>query len=110
MKEVEDPAQKLYRERSRSLDLDRDVDRFAMWAFFFSIALPLSIFFWPIIVITVFFPFIGMVLSIIALSRIRKNKAKGRGFAVAALILSVVEIIGIFVLLALFGLAAGNAF
>lgn len=75
---------------------DKEYDSFAIWGFSLSIAgFIFPLFFIP-----------GLILSIIALSRISKSGKKGRGLAIAGLILSLLavlfSILLLFLILALF--------
>ena len=96
-KKATDPAQKLYKEKNKSLDLEREVDTYAMWGF----SLSLGIFFFIGVIPILFFvmwiiPFIAFTLCGISIYRIRKeNKLKGLGFAITGLILSGIQICAI---------------
>ncbi len=107
-KKLVDAAQKLYAEKDKSLDIDRDVDNFAMWAFWLAISTPFLIFF-PFI--NFFFPLIVIaiiVLSAISLFRISKDKKlKGRGFAITALIIGTLELMVMIFLILILMLGVG---
>ncbi|MBN2458232.1 hypothetical protein JXB31_03830 [Candidatus Woesearchaeota archaeon] len=97
-----DPAQRLYKEQNKEMDLNREIDPFIMWGF----GLCLSIIFIsgiPIIniILAPIVPVISIVLSIIGLNRIRTDKRKkGKGFAIAALIIAPLELLLIILVLA----------
>jgi len=79
MKQIKDPAQELYEKKNKKLDLEREVDSYAMWGFILSL---FSIYIG-------FVSLLALILSIIGLSRITKdNTKKGKGFAIAGIVIS----------------------
>ena len=98
-KTIDDPAQIFYKEKNKGLDLEREIDPYAMWAFVLSLG-----FLYPFIIpvfgifVMPFCPFVSLALGIISLDRIKKRKdLKGKGFAIAAIIISSIQIlIGLF--------------
>ena len=100
-----DAAQALYNAKNKELDISKEVDTCAMWAFFLAIA---PLFFIAIPVIGWIMGFLCMLaaipLGILGILRIAKDHEhrKGTGFAVAAIIIAVLAILaGLFVFIAL---------
>jgi uncharacterized membrane protein len=95
MVELEDKTQKVYSKQNKDLDIDRDVEPLAMWAFGVSVA-PFVFGWFPIIgALFLFAPVVAIILGIVSLNKIKKmpSKLKGRGFAIAAIVIGAVEII-----------------
>ena len=105
---IEDPAQALYREKNKELDLEREVDPYAMWAFALSFGFIYTsmIPFIGLLIVPIC-PFISVILGITSLNRIKKRKdLKGKGFAIVAIIISGIQIIiGLMILVIGIGLA-----
>jgi len=104
----EDPAQEFYREKNAKYDLDRDVDSYAMWGFFLSWAPAIFLLgFPPALVLVPFFCLASILVSILSLVRIKDNKKlKGKGFAIAGIVISFVILIIIVLLVSFVGFVA----
>ena len=106
---IDDPAQIFYKEKNKGLDLEREVDPYAMWAFVLSLGF-MYLFMIPFIgaLFIPFCPFVSLVLGIMSLDRIKKRKdLKGKGFAIAAIIISTIQIlIGLLILVVGVGVIA----
>ncbi len=92
---TQDKATELYTKRNKASGLDKEVHPLAMWGFIASLS-PLVIVFIPFLnFFTVFLPPVGIILSAIGLSKIKKEpkKYKGRGFALAGIIVGGVTIV-----------------
>ena len=85
-----DPAQELYSKSKAAKEIQKDVDPYAMWSFI----LPFCIFpvaFFPFLNIMAFFlfPVISIILGIVGIVKINsEKKTKGKGFAIAGIVLS----------------------
>ena len=104
MKSIQDQAQKLYEEKNKSLDLNRNIDNYAMWSFglaislFILIGIPFINFLSPVISI------VAIVFGIISITRIKKDSNfQGKGFAISGIIIGLLElVIMLFFILAYF--------
>ena len=62
-------------------------------------------------ILSFFTTIIGFILSIVALSKIKKNEASGKGFAVAGMVISSVKMVGlvaVIILIAVGGIFTGS--
>ncbi|MGM5480749.1 MAG: hypothetical protein ACQESC_04800 [Nanobdellota archaeon] len=92
---LQDKSEELYKKKNEKLDLNRDVEPFAMWSFILSLA-PIAIIVVPFInLVLVATPFASIVTGIIGIRKCNKNtkKYKGKGFAIAGLVIGLVEIL-----------------
>ena len=109
---IEDPAQVFYKEKNKDLDLEREVDPYAMWAFALSFGfIYTSMIPFIGLLIAPVCPFVSVIFGIMSLNRIKKRKdLKGKGFAIAAIIISGIEIlIGLLILMIGIGLVTAMA-
>lgn len=109
MAELQDKTQKLYTKQNKDLDLQREVEPLAMWAF--ACALAPFVLSWIPVVGTIFFlaPFAAIILGIIALNRIKQQPKtkKGKGFAIASIAIGALMIfVGIIFIVIFFGILA----
>ena len=106
-----DKTEKYYANKNKKLDLGRDVDVYAMWSFLLSIS-PLVIGFIPFInFLNVLTPLASIILGVIGINSIKKEplKRKGKGFAIAGIVIGSIEIIiGILLLAFAFALFQGQ--
>lgn len=109
--ELIDPAQKLYNQKNTELDLKRDVDSYAMWAFWLSVSAPFFIFMPFFVFLIPIIPFVCTILSLIAIYRISHNeKLKGMGYAITALVISLLEIMVFVIILLFFAVGIASIF
>ncbi|MFP4119283.1 MAG: DUF4190 domain-containing protein [Candidatus Woesearchaeota archaeon] len=95
-----DSTEQYYANKNKKLDLGRDVDVYAMWSFLLALS-PLVTGLIPVInLLNILTPFASIILGIIGISSIKSNpsKKKGRGFAIAGIIIGAIEIIMIMLL------------
>lgn len=97
-----DPAQKLYKESKAAKEIKVEIDSYAMWSFGLSLGPVFSLMLSVLAFIVAPFVLIGLIVSVIlgilSISRINQNKKlKGKGFAIAGITLSSLQILfGIF--------------
>lgn len=98
MEEI-DKAQQLYSEKKVGKEIEKQLESFAMWSFVLSIA-PLGSFLFLLIpilnILFILFLFVAPILSIIfgiiGLKNVGENKKfYGNGFAIAGIIISILE-------------------
>lgn len=103
-----DRAQDLYEKQNSKMDIDRDLDNYALVSFFMSIGWPF-VFAFPIIgFIGIFMLPVSIVLGVMSLRRIRDDKKlKGRGLAIAGILISSLTMLfGIVMIILFAGLIA----
>lgn len=97
-----DKAQELYkRKKNLKYAVEKKLDEFAMWSFILAVAPFLSLFMVFVPVVNVLFafllvpsPILGIIFGVVGLSRIEMDERMlyGRGFAVAGIVISVLQI------------------
>lgn len=89
----DDPAQVLYNKKNKKLNLDKEVDSFAMWGFGLSLSPIMAIGLWFLFPLFLIASFLGVIFSVIGLVRISKDPKhkKGKGYAIAGIILGFIE-------------------
>jgi hypothetical protein len=108
-----DRAQDLYDKKNKKMDLEREFDNYALISFFMSIGWPFVIAFPFIGFLSILLPPVSIVLGAMSLKKIRVDKKlKGRGFAIAGIIISSLTlffmILGIILVLTIFGSLLNN--
>jgi len=100
-----DKAQELYEKKKTSISSKKDVDQKAMISFILSLAPLWSLFvFWIpfvnflLIIFLLISPILSIVYGIISISEFDDKKHFGQGFAIAGIIISVLQIGSVFLL------------
>ena len=95
-----DPAQELYANRNKSIGLEKSIDTYAIWSFGLTISQFILLGLWFLFPIFMILSVVGIILGALSLGRISKNSdLKGRGFAIAGIIIGVLQLIGYIILI-----------
>lgn len=101
---LEDKAAGMYKKKNKASGTSKDVDSVTTWGFVLSL---IGIYFMFLFFIGAIFGIASIILGIVGLNRIKNNKnLKGKGFAIAAIVIGTIEVLVVLLIFAAFWFVA----